>query len=141
LRITELAKNLKIEPYRPESLVKTFQCLDFYNLEEFSSELSTLAREIDQARLVFLRLPVSVQEILIDPTRQIGPAYEDVRNLQERLAIVDELNPPLALQEKSLLEEMLKRAQADLVATSAIKSIAAQLKSPELSKGVESHAT
>lgn len=128
LRVAELSKNLKVAPYRPTGYSEMFSCLDRFGMQDIADDLSTQAQSLDQARLIFLRLPVQVQQILTDPSRQVGNAYEDVRTIQDRIAAVEETLPPLAQQELALLTEMLKRAKDDLIATSELKSLTREVR-------------
>lgn len=124
LRVNELRNNLKESPYKPQAYAEVFECLEKYEMVEASSELSKLIFEVDSSRVIFLRLPQTVQEILIDPRKQVGNAYEDLRQLQERLSDVEESKPPLMEQEQNLLKEMFARALDDLIATSSLDELA-----------------
>src|SRR5690606_24063244 len=60
LRVAELSKSLKVIPYRPVGYSELFSCLDKFGMQDISDEFSSLALSLDQARLIFLRLPTQV---------------------------------------------------------------------------------
>lgn len=126
LRVEELSQALVTKPYRPLSLVEIFECLDKYGMTELANDLAILSYETDKKRYLFLSLPESVQQILLDPKKPIGPTYEDIQVLQNRLFSIMETTPPLAQQETVLLKNIIERTERNLTASSAIKELKAQ---------------
>ena len=128
LRSDELSKALFVSPYRSTNHAELYECLDKYAMNTQAEELSTLSYDVDKKRFYFLTLPESVQNILLNSKKPVGPTYEDIQVLQNRIFEVMQNKPVLADQEVKLLRDIILRIQSNLEASSTIKELSSDLK-------------